>query len=474
MGEWDSLNDINIIKQTQRQKITLVCNQYGEKYLKREIDGDKREIYKTLKGVGCPYIPEIYDISFNGVTTVIEEFIEGSSLAELIEKGEKLSKKRIKSIFTQLTHAMEAIHKLNIIHRDIKPDNILVDKKGNIHLIDFDIARIYRPQIRKDTEKMGTFGYAPIEQYGMMPTDFKTDIYSFGVTMCLLMEYGALKGVYYAVSEKCRKLDPAERYKNAGEIRRAVLGKKLRPLIFLPFLILIFAVIAFFLQKPSLVEETTPASEEAETQMEPLKEGEHFAGFEDDNATVEYSQYPNFNHVAVFSMYKEWNHLLFLEDGNKQGKIKLGSGSLVDADITLNNGKLTVKLTDNKGNSFEEEFSYNGQYSYVDNYPANRKNADMICCDWDNDGEYELLLGLNDGAIGVMENQFYNYFNYCIAWCVKYSEEKGFTLCEGDMFSKGGSFYMTEYTDRFNVSTWFDIGDITGYYLDEDKIMPSH
>ncbi len=474
MGEWDSLSDIRIIKQTQRQKITLVCNEYGEKYLKREIEGDKREIYKTLKTINCPYIPEIYFVGFNGVTTVIEEFAEGTSLTQIMEKGEKLSKKRAKSIFKKLTAAMEAIHNVNVIHRDIKPDNILLDEKGNIHLIDFDIARIYRPQIRKDTEKMGTFGYAPIEQYGMMPTDFKTDIYSFGVTMCLLMEYCNLKGTYYAVSEKCRKLDPGERYKNAKEIRRRVFIKRLKPLILVPFIILIFVSAVYFVRKPSFFEEVTLTATEEPQEEYTLKEGEYFAGFKDDNTTVEYSQYSNFSSVDIFSMYKEWKRLLFLEDGNKHGKIKLGKGSLIDADITLNKGTLIVKLSDKSGNSFEEDFSYTGQYSYVDNYPANRKNADIICCDWDNDGEYELLLGLNDGAIGVMDNQFYNYFNYCIAWCVKYSEEKGFTLCEGDMFSKGGSFSMAEYTDKFNVSTRFDIGNIKGYYLEGNKIMPSY
>ena len=80
--------------------------------------------------------------------------------------------------------------------------NILINKDFHVWLIDYDIARIYRPEIRQDTEIHGTFGYAPIEQYGMMPTDFKTDIYAFGVTLSMLLEHSGIKGsmIIYALN----------------------------------------------------------------------------------------------------------------------------------------------------------------------------------------------------------------------------------------------------------------------------------
>ena len=157
---------------------------------------------------------------------------------------------------------------------------------------------------------------------------------------------------------------------------------------------------------------------------------------------------------------------------NKKGKIRLGkNNTLVDADITLDDGKLTVYLNDNMGHEFFREFEYTGQYEYSGSNPPDRKNADFVCCDMDYDGVNELMIGLNEGCIGVIEHQFYNNFNYCIGWCVKYDENVGFTLCEGEMFSKDYSFYMTRYAKKFNVY-WDDMGEITGYMVEDGKVIP--
>lgn len=495
------MRHIKILKQTDRQKITL-CEDNGKKYLLREIEGDRREVYKRLKKLDSAYIPRIVSVSLTDKTEVLEEWVEGDTLSNLINQGHKFTKRDVYHIAICVLEAMEALHRDNIIHRDIKPENIIVTKNGDAYLVDYDIARIFRDEIMPDTEKMGSFGYAPIEQYGVMPTDFRTDIYSFGATMQVFADYTCIRGRLLRVIKKCKKLDPNERYSNAQSVRKALKASYLKVwIILLGLLVLMGMCVGVYLSREkdtAAVLATSHSTEEIVTERYELptevateavvaieeleepplqpeityEENEYFIGFESDSKMEEYSKYPNYHHVAVFSMYEEWNHLLFLDDVNKKGKIRLGkNNTLVDADITLDDGKLTVYLNDNMGHEFFREFEYTGQYEYSGSNPPDRKNADFVCCDMDYDGVNELMIGLNEGCIGVIEHQFYNNFNYCIGWCVKYDENVGFTLCEGEMFSKDYSFYMTRYAKKFNVY-WDDMGEITGYMVEDGKVIP--
>lgn len=212
-----------ILKEDERQKITVIYNpESGKRFIKRVISDDKRYIYKTLQKISHKNIPQIIDVSLTDCTVVIEEYIYGTTLSELMEQQYKITYKQIKSIANQLVSAMAELHKNNIIHRDIKPDNIIINEGGQLWLIDYDIARIYSNEIRKDTTVLGTVGYAPVEQFGMMPTDFKTDIYAFGATILQLLEYSGKKGSLYKIAQKCKRLDPSQRYPDTEHLKRAL------------------------------------------------------------------------------------------------------------------------------------------------------------------------------------------------------------------------------------------------------------
>lgn len=212
-----------VLKRDDRQEITIIYNpDSGKRFIKRVINDDKRYIYKTLQKISHKNIPHIIDVSLTDCTVVIEEYICGTTLSELMEQHCQFTHKQINSIANQLVSAMAQLHKHNIIHRDIKPDNIIMDERGQIWLIDYDIARIYSNEIRKDTTVLGTVGYAPVEQFGMMPTDYKTDIYAFGATISQLLEYVHSKGSLYKIAQKCKRLDPAERYQNTKQLSRAL------------------------------------------------------------------------------------------------------------------------------------------------------------------------------------------------------------------------------------------------------------
>ena len=88
-----------------------------------------------------------------------------------------------------LAEAMKALHTSDpvVIHRDIKPKNIIVRDDGSLALIDFGISRVYKKEATSDTVISGTEGFAPPEQYGFMQTDIRSDIYSFGVVLSWLL-----------------------------------------------------------------------------------------------------------------------------------------------------------------------------------------------------------------------------------------------------------------------------------------------
>ena len=288
------MNEIHIIKEDERQKITLMYDANSNKrYIQRQIYDDKRDIYKTLASINHPNIPRIINVEFDSDTVVTEEYIEGKSLRALMDENTVFTKKQIINIAKQIVSAMEELHKFNIIHRDIKPDNIILDGAGHIWLIDYDIARICRDEIRKDTEAMGTFGYAPIEQFGMMPTDFKTDIYAFGVTLSQLLDKSGVKGSLLKVAEKCKRLDPAQRYQSASKVKSALKRRNLKKVLLIAVLILAAGIGAWFL-KPDI-----PA--------QPTVSDETFQDFREYPAYTEYSEYPTFTHTLIFSTDEPWS-----------------------------------------------------------------------------------------------------------------------------------------------------------------------
>jgi serine/threonine protein kinase len=100
----------------------------------------------------------------------------------------------------------------------------MIDNKGNVKLIDFDTARIYKHYQSQDTIFMGTIGYAPPEQYGLNQTDERTDIYSLGVLMNVMLtgelpEKRLYNGKLRKVIIKCTQSVPDNRYQTAEELK---------------------------------------------------------------------------------------------------------------------------------------------------------------------------------------------------------------------------------------------------------------
>lgn len=207
------LINTRIIHSSDHGEVILGENSEGKLIVKKKAPQD-RELLKKLSGVHSPYIAEIveYDDEY-----VYLEYAEGTSLSE---RGAPFS--LLYSIFCEICSGLAALHSADIIHRDIKPSNIILCDNGHIKIIDFDAARIRKPEADKDTVFVGTDGFAPPEQYGFMQTDECSDIYSLGVTMKLLLRDKFQHSPFRRVTEKCMRFNPEQRYSSVSQVKRAL------------------------------------------------------------------------------------------------------------------------------------------------------------------------------------------------------------------------------------------------------------
>ena len=128
--------------------------------------------------------------------------------------------------------------KPSMIHRDIKPQNIVITKEKNLFLIDMGTVREYKEDIRQDTVFVGTKPTAAPEQYGYRQTDGRADIYALGVLYLFLLtgsldvqcpkNWELLDEHVCAVIWKCTKMDPDDRYQSCEELKKAVCAGKSR------------------------------------------------------------------------------------------------------------------------------------------------------------------------------------------------------------------------------------------------------
>ena len=249
-----------VIHSSARGMIELVRGE--ETFIRRTVYSENT-VYNALKFHKSPYLPKIYSVEISdGKTVVCEEYIDGK-----LPVCSGLSAKEAENIMVQLCSALEAIHKLGIVHRDVKPSNILLCSDGNIKLIDFEAARIFKDDSENDTCYLGTRGYAPPEQYGFAQTDFRADIYAAGQTMKALFGELSEKPQYKRIIARCTELDPDKRYKNAAELKSAVLNIR-RNTVLVPILstaaVLALAVCIFVGVRSANGE---PAYTETETEL---------------------------------------------------------------------------------------------------------------------------------------------------------------------------------------------------------------
>ena len=102
----------------------------------------------------------------NNTAYMVMEFIKGKTLLSLVEARGPLPEKEVVNYITQAADALDAVHEAKLLHRDIKPDNLMVTHDGRVVLVDFGTARAFASGKTRCMTAMLTPGYAPLEQYG--------------------------------------------------------------------------------------------------------------------------------------------------------------------------------------------------------------------------------------------------------------------------------------------------------------------
>lgn len=262
---------VEVLHENEESIVEVVVNSVDEKkYIKKTYFSDKREIYRILSKIKCVNISEVYKVYFEADTIVIEEYIEGCSLHDVLSETGNLDTEKV---FKGLIEALIVLQEKDIVHRDIKPSNVMIRKDGTPVLIDFGIARKYSELRKADTVALGTEGYAAPEQFGFAQSDFRTDIFALGKTMETVGDYFNLPPSIKNIVRKCKAFDPDSRYQNALEIKAAITKKRITAMQAALMMATIVAVIVVIIavRKTGLKNETdnnNTSSVEAKTNQD--------------------------------------------------------------------------------------------------------------------------------------------------------------------------------------------------------------
>lgn len=215
------------------KKATLVRNNNdGRLMVKCVANAESFSVFEALCGIQNPNLMRVFDtVVSDGQCISLCEYVEGVTLEKAVEMRKIYSEYDAKNIIAQLCDGLTVLHGKGIIHRDINPSNVMLDNRGIVRIIDYDIMRTVKNGQNTDTQVLGTPGYAAPEQFGFTQTDERADIYSCGVLMnYLLTGFIPNEKLYFGnltpVINKCIEMDADNRFSSAYELKKALLGKQ--------------------------------------------------------------------------------------------------------------------------------------------------------------------------------------------------------------------------------------------------------
>ena len=174
---------------------TILDRNVAVKLLRGDLASDEKFVHRfqrealSASSLNHPNIVEVYDVGEdNGSYYIVMEYIEGRHLKDLIKKRGKLTTSEVIDIMLQITDGMSMAHDAYIIHRDIKPQNIMILENGLVKITDFGIAMAMNAtQLTQTNSVMGSVHYIPPEQASGKGSSLQSDIYSMGIVMYELL-----------------------------------------------------------------------------------------------------------------------------------------------------------------------------------------------------------------------------------------------------------------------------------------------
>ncbi len=212
---------------------------------------------KLLVPLKHPNLPNVSDrFEDGGKAYLVMEFIEGKTLEKIQEDvNAPLDERQVMGWALQLCDVLGYLHSRPqpIIFRDMKPSNVMLTKDGQIKLIDFGIARNFKSTANKDTQSLGSRGYAPLEQYGKGQSDGRSDLYALGATLYDLLTHSIptdaitrriqkvplerprtlnprLSQATETIILKAMEEEPQRRFQSAQAMTQAILARPVAPL----------------------------------------------------------------------------------------------------------------------------------------------------------------------------------------------------------------------------------------------------
>lgn len=224
--DWDNYITLQTLSEKSRSRVELVCRKDNRSiFIKKTLYASDTP-YRLLQSHRIPGVPRIFALEKQEDKTILlEEYIQGGTLLQKLESYGTVDDRTAAVWLLQLCFILQRIHRLHIVHRDMKPSNILITPDHMLYLIDFDVSRIYEPGKSTDTVCLGTKGYAAPEQYGYAQTDARTDLYSMGVLFNQLLTGKFPKEQIYngklgQIIQGCIPMDPIQRFQSADQVIR--------------------------------------------------------------------------------------------------------------------------------------------------------------------------------------------------------------------------------------------------------------
>lgn len=215
----------------KERKLRFVSSKNGAAdVVVKRVEKSLRGVYEQLRFLRYSHLPMICSIEEQeDCLEVAEQYINGRSLQYIFDEQGAQDDAFVLRLARQMAETLKLLHGMSpaVIHRDIKPQNIML-RGDDFVLIDFDAARWFDKNARKDTTAIGTQGYAAPEQYGFAQTDARSDIFSLGVTLYEMRmgqpyhKGAACNGILRKVVAKCTQFDADKRYQNADELLKAI------------------------------------------------------------------------------------------------------------------------------------------------------------------------------------------------------------------------------------------------------------
>lgn len=200
----------------RESRLWLVRDAEGKSAVLRRYDG-AFPLAERLLDVSCGQLAKVFSVeTVDGDTVSFEEFVDGTLLSAILKRT-VLTGRQACAILREVCAALEVVHGLGFVHRDVKPENIMLTADGRVVLLDLDAAAQVLGNPDTNTRLLGTAGYAAPEQFGFARCDVRADIFALGVLLNVMLtgdhpSVQLASGRFGRIVRRCTSTTISQRY----------------------------------------------------------------------------------------------------------------------------------------------------------------------------------------------------------------------------------------------------------------------